>query len=191
VNPSQLSLFEPERSVPSGFRYRAELLSPDEEAALIDRFAALPLEPFAVQGFTGKRRVMSFGWQFDFDRREIRRTKDMPDWLLPMQARAAAFADLAPADLRHVLLTEYPPGAAIGWHKDKIAFGDVVGISLLSPCVFRLRRPKSQGWERFSLVAEPRSIYLLRGEARTLWEHSISAVNNRRWSVTFRTLKAT
>src|SRR6185437_1327114 len=101
----------------------------------------------------------------------------------------AAFAGLASALLQHVLVTEYAPGAAIGWHKDKAVFGEVVGISLLSSCVFRLRRRAGRTWERASFTAEPRSAYLLEGPARTEWEHSIPAVDRLRYSITFRSLR--
>jgi hypothetical protein len=77
-------------------------------------------------------------------------------------------------------------GAPIGWHKDKAVFGDVIGISLLSAAPFRLRRPVGEKWERVTIVAEPRSVYLLRGPSRTEWEHSIPPVERLRYSVTFR-----
>jgi alkylated DNA repair dioxygenase AlkB len=102
---------------------------------------------------------------------------------------AAAFAESTPDDFQHVLLTEYAPGAAIGWHKDKAVFGEVVGISLLSPCVFRFRRKAGATWERASLTAEPRSAYLLQGPSRTEWEHSIPAVDSLRYSITFRNFR--
>jgi alkylated DNA repair dioxygenase AlkB len=92
--------------------------------------------------------------------------------------------------LQHVLVTEYGAGAAIGWHRDKAVFGEVVGISLLSPCTFRLRRAVADGWERVSIEAEPRSAYLLGGVSRTEWEHSIPAVDALRYSITFRNLRA-
>jgi alkylated DNA repair dioxygenase AlkB len=114
----------------------------------------------------------------------------MPAFLLPLRDRSAAFAGLSPSALQHVLITEYGPGAAIGWHKDKAVFGEVVGISLLSPCTFRFRRKAGAKWERASLTAEPRSAYLLRGLSRTEWEHSIPAVDVQRYSVTFRNLRS-
>ncbi len=113
----------------------------------------------------------------------------MPAFLSNIRARAARFAGLPGADLQQVLVTEYRPGAAIGWHKDRSVFGEVVGISLLSACLFRLRRKAGAGWERASLRLEPRSAYLLRGCARTHWEHSIPAVAELRYSLTFRNLK--
>ena len=100
------------------------------------------------------------------------------------------FAGLAADALPHALVTEYSAGAAIGWHKDKGVFGDVVGVSLLSSCTFRLRRPKGATWERATVIAEPRSAYLMRGQARTEWEHSIPAVESLRYSITFRSLKS-
>ena len=103
-----------------------------------------------------------------------------------VRARAEALAGTAPGGLQQVLITEYAAGAAIGWHKDRSVFGDVVGISLLSPCTFRLRLKTGQRWERRNLIAEPRSVYLLRGAARTEWEHSIPGVESLRYSITFR-----
>jgi alkylated DNA repair dioxygenase AlkB len=177
-------------ALPEGFKYEAGLVSAEEERALVAAFADLPFRDFEFQGYVGKRRVVSFGWQYDFNTRELRRTDDMPAFLLPLRDKAAAFAGLAGAALQHVLVTEYGPGAAIGWHKDKAVFGEVVGISLLSPCNFRFRRKAGTKWERASLIAEPRSAYLLRGASRTDWEHSIPAVEQLRYSITFRNLRS-
>jgi alkylated DNA repair dioxygenase AlkB len=121
---------------------------------------------------------------------QIRRTENRPPFLLDLRKRVAPFAGLAPTDLQQVLLTEYAPGAGIGWHKDKPMFAEVVGLSLLSSCVFRLRRKTGAAWERMALVLEPRSVYLLRGSSRTEWEHSIPAVNSLRYSITFRTFRS-
>jgi alkylated DNA repair dioxygenase AlkB len=92
---------------------------------------------------------------------------------------------------QQALVIEYGPGASIGWHRDKAVFGEVIGISLLSSCRFRFRRKSGSSWERVSLTAEPRSAYLLSGPSRTEWEHSIPAVDELRYSVTFRNLRST
>ena len=152
------------------------------------RGAAVP--EFEFRGYVGRRRTVSFGWEYDFSTEQVRPTQDIPDFLLPLREQAASFAGLEASDLPHALVTEYQASAAIGWHKDKGVFGDVVGISLLAPCVFRLRRRKGAIWERASVTAEPRSAYLLRGSAREEWEHSIPAVESLRYSVTFRTLRS-
>lgn len=181
----QLGLFG-EPSMPQGFRYQPDLIFPDEEEELLGRIRELPLKAFEFQGYTGKRRVVSYGWKYDFNERRLERRDDIPDFLLPLRAKAASFAGVPPADLQQALVTEYDVGAPIGWHKDKAVFGDVIGISLLSAAPFRLRRAVGDKWERVTIVAEPRSVYLLRGPSRTEWEHSIPPVDRLRYSVTFR-----
>ncbi len=183
-------LFRASAALPEGFAYRPDFLAPAEERELVERFAGLPFKEFEFHGYLGKRRVLSFGWKYDFGARELRQADDMPAYLLPLRERAAVLAAIAPPELQQVLLTEYSPGAGIGWHRDKAVFGEVVGISLLSQCVFRLRRKHGDGWERRSLLAEPRSAYLLQGPARTEWEHSIPAVDNLRYSITFRNFRS-
>lgn len=176
--------------MPAGFEYEPSLLSPDDERQLAARFADLPFRQFEFQGYLGKRRVVSYGWRYDFNDEKLGQTEAIPDFLLPARDRAAGFAGLAPSALQHALLTEYSPGAAIGWHKDKAVFEEVVGISLLSPCTFRFRRKFGSRWERASFTAEGRSAYLLRGPSRTEWEHSIPSVDSLRYSITFRTLRS-
>jgi alkylated DNA repair dioxygenase AlkB len=164
-------------------------VSPEEEQGLLERVMKLPLKDFEFQGYVGKRRVISYGWQYDFNERMLRRTEDIPSWLLPLRQLAAGLAGMAPADLRQVLVTEYDLGAAMGWHRDKAVFGEVIGVSVLSSCRFRLRRKVGMTWERTSLIAEPRSAYLLSGPSRTEWEHSIPAVESLRYSITFRNFR--
>lgn len=174
--------------LPEGFRYRPDLISSPEEQSLIERIRELPLKEFEFHGFTARRRTISFGYHYDFARARLDRAEEIPPWLRPLRATAAAFAGLAPGDLVHVLILEYSAGATIGWHRDKASFGDVIGISLLAPARFRLRRKAGSKWERASLPVAPRSAYLLRGPSRTEWEHSIPAVDALRYSITFRTL---
>jgi alkylated DNA repair dioxygenase AlkB len=174
---------------PEGFRYQAEVLPAAEESELVERIKTLPLKEFEFHGYTGKRRVLSYGWHYDFGERKLGPAGDIPIFLHPVRERAAAFAGLPAGDLPHALITEYSPGAAIGWHRDKGVFEDVVGISLLSPCNFRFRRKAGAGWERYSQIVEPRSAYLLRGAARGEWEHSIPGVDALRYSITFRSLR--
>jgi len=177
--------------LPEGFRYEPELIGPAEEAALLARVSELPFREFEFHGYTGRRRVVSFGWHYDFSGRRLLKADDIPDFLLALRTAAAAFAGMEPEALRHVLVTEYGPGAAIGWHRDKAVFGETVGVSLLSPCVLRLRRKVGERrWERANVTAEPRSAYLLSGPARDVWQHSIPPVGTLRYSITFRNLRA-
>ena len=176
-------------SPPEGFKYVEELVLPEVESELISEIGRLPLKEFEFQGYTGQRRVVSYGWHYDFGSFSLNRAGSVPGFLEALRARAAAFAGLSPDSLAHVLVTEYTPGAPIGWHRDKPVFEDVIGISLGSACRFRFRRKIGKSWERYSLTLEPRSVYLLRGPARTDWEHSIPAVDDLRYSITFRSIR--
>ena len=185
----ELGLFGAAPALPEGFRYEPAVISRDLESELLDKIRTLPFKEFQFHGYVGKRRVVSYGWQYDFDEARLRKTEDIPEWLYPVRGIAARFASLEPTDLHHILVTEYSPGSAIGWHRDKAVFDDVIGISLLSACNFRLRRKVGSKWERASVVAEPRSAYLMRGPSRTEWEHSIPAVDALRYSITFRNFR--
>lgn len=194
----QIDVFNREEDVndtgedfPDGFRYAPDLITPEEEVELLARISELPFRGFEFHGYTAKRRVVSFGWRYDFGTRELTQADDIPDFLLELRNPAAHFAGIEPDHLQHVLVTEYGSGAGIGWHRDKAVFGQVVGISLLSPCVFRLRRRVGvRRWERVSIIVEPRSAYLLSGTVRDEWEHSIPPVNALRYSVTYRNMRA-
>jgi alkylated DNA repair dioxygenase AlkB len=174
--------------LPPGLAYAPDIVTPEEERALVAALDAIEVTPFRFQGWTGKRLTASFGWRYDFDDASFGPTEPIPDFLLPLRARAADFAGLAVDDLVQSLVVRYDPGAGIGWHRDRPVFEHVVGISLEAPAVLRLRRRREAGFDRAALPIAPRSIYHLSGEARHGWEHSIAAMAERRWSVTFRSL---
>jgi alkylated DNA repair dioxygenase AlkB len=186
---AQLNLIEQPISLPEGFAYRPDLISLEEESELLGHFPDLEFREFEFQNYRGKRRVVSFGLHYDFAQGKLQPAAEMPGFILPLRDRAARFAGLEPDELPHVLITEYSVGAPIGWHKDRPVFGDVIGISLLSPCRFRFRRKAGARWERAAVILEPRSAYLLRGVARAEWEHSIPEAESLRYSITFRSLK--
>ena len=141
----QLALFESQAlpveppAMPAGFRYAPDVIDADEETRLVAAFADLPFKEFEFHGFLGKRRVVSFGSRYDFNGGGLQEAAPIPPFLLPLRERAAAFAGLAPDRLVHALITEYRPGTAIGWHRDRPHYDDVIGVSLLSPCTFRMR----------------------------------------------------
>jgi alkylated DNA repair dioxygenase AlkB len=175
--------------LPEGLVYRPDFLSLEEEAELVERLEALPFAPFQFRGFEGARRVVSFGWRYDFNQGGLKRAEPFPGWLRPLVVRAAAFAGLADDAFDHALINEYRPGAGIGWHRDRPQFEDVVGVSLLSPCRLRFRLRTADGWRRAALTPQPRSAYLLRGPARRAWEHSIAPMERLRYSVTLRSFR--
>jgi alkylated DNA repair dioxygenase AlkB len=182
----QGDLFGMGDSIPKGLSYKTDLLDRAYETALIDALAALPLAPFEFHGWVGKRRVLSFGWKYDYDKEVAEPAPAIPSFLHAIRDKAAAFAGLEARALEQASVIEYREGAAIGWHRDKATFGTVVGISLGSSCRFMMRRKAGTKWERYEFLAEPRSAYVLRGPARTEWEHSIPGVEALRYSITFR-----
>jgi len=187
---TQLSLLDaPATGLPDGFEYRPELASPEDEAALIEAFRALDFKPFEFHGYFGNRRTVSFGWHYDFASSRVRPASEMPEFLLPLRDRAAAFARITPDAFEHALITEYAPGAGIGWHRDRPVFDEVIGISLGARCRFRLRQKEGNTWRRAAIELAPRSAYLLRGPVRRDWEHSIPPLDQLRYSVTFRSVR--
>ncbi len=150
--------------------------------------AGLDLKPFEFRGYLGLRRTHSFGNRYDYVSRRLGAAEAIPSFLLGLRDKVAAFAGRPAEAFVQALVTEYAPGAPIGWHRDKPQFGEIVGVSLLSPCVFRLRRRNGVTWDRAACVLAPRSVYEMSGETRSQWEHSIPPVETLRYSVTFRTM---
>jgi alkylated DNA repair dioxygenase AlkB len=187
--PPQADLFAPAR-LPEGFRYNADVLSAEEEDALSRQLAALPFKPFDFHGYLANRQVVSFGYRYDYGSRAVVEAAPFPSFLVSVRAKIAAIFDRPVEAFRQVLINEYRPGAGIGWHRDKAQFDEVVGVSLLAPCSLRFRHKSGETWDRASLTIEPRSAYLLSGPARTIWEHSIPALDRLRYSITLRTLIA-
>jgi alkylated DNA repair protein (DNA oxidative demethylase) len=187
--PRQRSLLDLETPI-EGLIFRHEFITPGEELALLDRIRTLDFREMKMRGVVARRRVIHYGVNYSFETFKASPGPPIPDFLLPLRAKAAALAGVHGNDLAEALITEYSPGAALGWHKDAHPFGIVIGISLLSSSRFRFRRGRVRAWETAELPLPPRSAYVLTGPARTEWEHSIPAVKELRYSVTFRTLRA-
>lgn len=180
-------LLEP--ALPAGIVQTKNIVTPAEEAVLIHAIDMAGLTPFRFQQWEGKRLTRSFGWRYDFADSSFAETDAIPDWLLPLREKAAAFAGLAGRDLVQALVIRYDPGAGIGWHRDRPVFEHVVGVSLGAPTTLRLRRRRADGkFDRAELPLDPRGAYHLSGEARHTWEHSIAPMDAARRSVTFRSL---
>lgn len=172
----------------AGLSYEENVIGEAEEQALFDHLVAADLSPFRFHGWLGNRKTQTFGWRYDFEDTSFAPAEPIPEWLAPLRRKAAELADLEPAEFVHVLLARYDPGAGIGWHRDRDVFEKVVGISLGTPATLRFRQRTDSGFRRAKLEVMPRSAYLLRGEARHDWEHSIAPGQSLRFSITFRTL---
>ena len=177
---------------PRGLLLREELVTPEAEARLLHWCDRLETEPVVMHGVESRRRIAHFGVTYDFAARATTPTEPLPDVLADLRDRAALLAEVAPATLEEALVTCYPPGAGIGWHRDAMAFGPVVvGVSLRAAAVMRFQRRAAGGERRvFEQPLAPRSAYVLSGAARATWQHSVPAVREERWSVTFRQVRA-
>src|ERR1700722_6046339 len=188
-----LSLFrDPEPSasqMPEGFRYNPDVISDADERAPVQGLQNLPLQPFEFQGFYANRRIFTFGHKYIFAGQKPRADARIPDYLRPLAECAAAISGKPAAAFAQVMVTEYKPGAGIGWHVDRPSYEEIVSVSFLAPCTLRLRRKVGKTWERRSAQIEPRSVYLLSGPARTSWQHSIPPQGALRYSVTLRTFR--
>jgi hypothetical protein len=169
----QPSLFDlplaPRRPWPEGFAYQPDLITADEELALVRQFEDLNFKPYEHLGYLGARRIASFGRRRGADGVMVETGEALPDFLASLLDKVAAFTGLAKETFRHALVTEYAPGAGIGWHRDRPPAVAIAGVSLLSPCTFRMRRKAGDRWERVSIIAAPRSAYLMSGPSRGDW----------------------
>jgi alkylated DNA repair dioxygenase AlkB len=179
----------PSPELPAGFRYIPDVLSSAEEKSLVRKFKKLSLKPFEFHGYQGNRRIYTFGHKYIFAGQEARPDASIPDYLKPLTEIASRISGEPAGAFAQLMVTEYAPGAGIGWHVDRPLYEDIVGVSFLAPCTLRLRRKIGEGWERRSAHIEPRSVYLLHGPVRTVWQHSIAPMDVLRYSVTLRTFR--
>jgi DNA oxidative demethylase len=176
--------------LPEGFLYRDGFLSEAEEAELLRIFRGIEFAAYDYHGYLAKRRIVRYGINYDLNTQQPNETvPPIPEFLLGVRARAAEFTGVVASDLVHAMVSEYSEGTPIGWHRDAPQFGIVIGISLGSACRMRLKPYQGPG-KILSLRLEPRSIYAMKGEARSGWQHSIPAVEQLRYSITFRTLRS-
>jgi alkylated DNA repair dioxygenase AlkB len=189
-----MSLFDPE--VPSGFLYRDEFITTGEEATLITDIQRVEFSDFEMHGVVARRRVAFFGASYD---ERSAPSRPLPEFLQPLRRRAATWAGVEPEGFAMALINEYRAGAPIGWHRDAPQYDIIVGISLLASCRMKFRpyrspgaRASTSGQRRtatHAVVLAPRSAYLMVGDARQAYEHSIPPVETLRYSITFRTLR--
>jgi alkylated DNA repair dioxygenase AlkB len=171
---------------PAGLIYRPELLTLGEERKLLETLGGLRFDPIVMHGVAARRVARHYGLGYDYATRTPREGEPMPDWLLALRDRVAGFHR---GDYVEALVQRYPEGSTIGWHRDAPAFGDVVGVSLGGSARLRFQRGKGEARRVWEVLCEPRSVYVLSGEARRSWQHSIPPTKEERYSITFRTLR--
>lgn len=189
----QLQLFTPAVELPEGFLYRAEFISVEEERELLAAVDRIQFGEVRMHGVIARRRVAHFGCSYEYGRATVGPGEPIPEFLLPLRERVGTWAGRRPEEFEEVLLTEYPVGAPIGWHRDAPPFEIVAGVSLLGECTMHFRpwsaQPDPGPRRRLEQVLEPRSAYLIGGASRSDWEHHIPPARERRLSINFRTLR--
>jgi DNA oxidative demethylase len=174
---------------PEGLVLRPELLSVHEEAELLERLGSLRFDPIVIHGQAARRTARHYGLGYDYEARTPQPGEPIPEWLSRLRQRAADLAGEAQEELVEILVQRYPPGATIGWHRDAPAFGTVIGVSLAGACRLRFQRGRGDRRRVWEIALEPRSGYVLAGEARRSWQHSIPPTKELRYSITLRTLR--
>ena len=174
---------------PDGLLLRPEVISRQEETALLERFETLHWDAIVIRGQAARRTARHFGLSYDYEARTPEPGEAITDWVEPPRRAAAELAGVASEDLVEVLLQRYPAGSTIGWHRDAPAFGIVIGISLLGSVRLRFQRGRREQRRTWEVALAPRSGYVLAGAARWSWEHSIPPAKELRYSITFRTLR--
>jgi DNA oxidative demethylase len=174
-----------------GLVHVEDFVSVEEERAALETIEALEFRAVEMHGQVAKRTVRMFGLDYDYSTRELVPADPLPASLEWLRDRVAELIERAPDDLAQILVSRYPPGAGIGWHRDAPMFGSrIVGVSLAGASRMRFqRRPAGGEREVEALELAPRSAYVLSGPARWSWQHSIPATKELRYSLTFRTLR--
>lgn len=134
----------------------------------------------------------TFGYDYSFNNVSITKGKDIPTVFDFLIKRVSRHISIEPGAFAELLVTEYPVGSVINWHRDSPPFDIIAGISLMSDCNFRLRpHDKAKQTKAFviSFPVNRRSLYIIRGAARSDWQHSITPVKQIRYSITLRTLR--
>jgi alkylated DNA repair dioxygenase AlkB len=170
---------------PAGLLSQPDLIDVDEEQALLTVLGVLETRDVQIRGQTARRTVRHYGFDYDYGSYRLTETDALPSSLEWVRDRCAALVGIEPEALAQALVTRYPPGAVIGWHRDAPAFDpNVLGLSLASACVPRFQRQLGQERRVYELPLAPRSAYVLSGAAPSTWQHSIPAVSDLRYSIT-------
>jgi len=190
--PSQPSLFDHVESPtePAGLAYCEEFITTGEERDLIALVLSLPLKCAAYKEYTARRRVVSFGWSYDYETNELLDAPPIPAEFSFLRERIGDWAGLDPESLAQLRVADYAPGTPLGWHRDVPDYEVVAGVSLGTPATLRFRPyPPTPGVKAAvrRLEVGPRSLYTMRGAARWEWQHAVPPTPGQRWSLTFRT----
>jgi alkylated DNA repair dioxygenase AlkB len=186
------TLFPIETFLPQGLQYFPGFITASEEMTLLEEISKLDLSPMKFHAYEAKRKTAGFGYDWSFESRTLSKGTPIPPAFNFLLDKVARQMSIEPPGFGAMLVTEYPVGSVINWHRDAPPFDVIAGVSLLSDCSFRFRPYDKARQDRKSIISIPlerRSLYIMAGESRSEWEHSIPAVKHVRYSITLRTLR--
>ena len=173
-----------------GFTYIPDFLTQDEEEKILSKLLNFSWHEVKMYGVVAKRRVMHFGLNYTYNSRTVMPTTAPPPFINSLIEKSAPLLKINPEEIVETLVTYYPIGAGIGWHKDAKIFGNkIFGISLKSKCIMKFRKKVDDEYQIIKQLIEPRSAYIISGASRSEWQHSIPPVSETRYSITFRMKK--
>lgn len=187
-----LTLFDTSPILPPGFEYMENFISPAEEDALFRFIATMELKPMQFHQYEAKRLVAGFGRSWSFTEKTVKTGMPLPAAFDGLRQKVAEQAKMPAERFEQLLVTKYPPDAVINWHRDAPPYQVLAGVSLLADVNFRLRpheKAKQVRGNTLSLTVKRRSLYIMRNEAKTAWQHSTSPAKAERVSITFRSLE--
>ncbi len=188
------TLFDISPILPPGFSYHENFITPAEESHLVELISKLELNPMQFHEYTAKRKVLSFGRGWSFTEQQLKTGKPIPAEFSFLVERIAKHLSIPTENIAQFLITEYPVGSVINWHRDAPPFETIIGISLLSGCNFKLRPQEKEKQTRSANITLPvnrRSMYIMTSVSKTEWQHCTMPLNTVRYALTFRTLKGT
>lgn len=191
------TLFDLTPALPPGFCYQPEFITKTEEKYLLNIIEQLNLQNMKFHEYVAKRKVISFGQGWSFTEQQLKAGNPIPGEFDFLINRIAEYLQIPALSIGQLLITEYPAASVINWHRDAPPYNTIVGISLLSDCIFKLRPYQPEKWSgktgkiksgTISLQVKRRSMYTMTGIAKNMWQHATAPVNAIRYSLTFRTL---
>ncbi|MGZ8554189.1 MAG: alpha-ketoglutarate-dependent dioxygenase AlkB [Chitinophagaceae bacterium] len=188
------TLFDLTPTLPQGFSYYPDFITETEEKQLLQNIEQFDLQPMKFHEYEAKRKVISFGQGWSFTEKKLQQGNALPLQFQFLIEKIASKLIIPRDRITQFLITEYPVGSVINWHRDAPPFEIIAGVSLLSTCTFKLRPQEKQRQTKantVSLQVDRRSLYTMQGPAKSEWQHSTAPVNRLRYSLTFRTLKHT
>lgn len=184
-------LFETKPILPDGFEYIDDFISVEEEQQLIPFIQTIPLHSFIFHGHEAKRRVASFGFNYSFERKSLTKGAPIPSQFDALIDKVTSTLSVPKNSFAELLITEYPLGSLINWHRDAMPYEIIAGVSLLADCQFKLRPYHRENRTRKTTITFPvkrRSLYKMSGTSRYDWEHATAPVTSVRYSITLRTV---